>query len=124
MSRIRKPPPELVNVTDCRVRDYLACGTYDPRDDPRLQQDMEAELAADVEFFDHPTLGRIRLRDTLVHPPGPIHLDDLAAPVPDEPSGRVFGDDIDLDEALDALADCDDFAERQPFYDRRTDRLI
>ena len=37
-----------------------------PRHDPRLEQDMDAILEADVEYFDHPTLGRIRIRDHLV----------------------------------------------------------
>jgi hypothetical protein len=36
----------------------------------RLEQDMDAELEAEVEYFDHPALGRIRLVDVLVcNPP-------------------------------------------------------
>jgi hypothetical protein len=125
MSRIRKPPPDLVDVTECRRGDYIACGVYDPRDDPRLQQDMEAELAADVEWFDHPTKGRIRLRDELVHPPGPIRFpleqpDGYANEGGDGPA-TIIGHHSDLHEALDALpSEWDDLP--QPFYDRRADR--
>lgn len=51
----------------------LGCGSpYDPTRDVRLAQDMEAELAADVELYDHPTKGRIRLVDELVHPAGSL----------------------------------------------------
>lgn len=49
-----------------------------PRHDPRLEQDMDAMLEADVEYFDHPTMGRVRLRDVLVWP-------DEDDPIEDDP---------------------------------------
>lgn len=66
----------------------MGCGpVYDPSKDQRLTQDMETELAADVEFFKHPTKGRVRLRGELVHPPG--SLPTRASSAPDDEGGVV-----------------------------------